>query len=97
MKKFSDTLTASFQKQIKHEFFASNAYLHFSNWLEHNKLRGGAAFFQSESIEERAHGRETMKYLLGRNVMPVVENPDFYPSEIPHWKDIYRLYAEIEA
>jgi ferritin len=60
----SDSLAKSINEQIANELYASNSYLQIAAYFDGLGLKVLAAFFFTQSDEERVHATKLLKYLL---------------------------------
>ena len=70
--KISSRLIKSLNDQISMEGFASNYYLSMASWCEITGYEGSAAFFYSQSDEERMHMLKIIHYLNDRGIQGVI-------------------------
>jgi ferritin len=65
-------------RQVEREGYSSNLYLAMASWAETNGFSGIAAWFYSQSDEERIHMLKFIKYINergGKAVIPAFKEP----------------------
>lgn len=88
----TDKMYSMFNSQITNEFKASQLYLSAMVWCEEKELTGMASYMFEESMEERNHGLEMVKFGLKRDFPIELEA---IPAPHAHWESTEDLWSDL--
>ena len=66
VKRISDKMENSLNKQITREAHASQIFLAYASWADTKKYLGTAKFFYDHAVEEREHMKKIIDYINAR-------------------------------
>jgi ferritin len=90
------TFTGLLQEQIEREFEAQQQYLALAVWFDSRDLPQLAAFFYAQSVDERNHAMKMVRYLLDRDVPPVIPGIPAVRNDFREPVELIKLALETE-
>ncbi len=69
------------QKQATHEFHVAQVYLAMACWCDVEHYSGYAEFYHKQAVEETAHAKKFLQYLVERDVVPAIGTVEAPPAQ----------------